>query len=196
VSGLGTLISGAYVAIDIGKSAKSKREFVALEVPPIVTEDVVGRFFTLKTPDLGSLNTGTPIYFRRLQVGEVASYVLDPDGRALSVKVFVRAPYDQYVTPNTRFWQASGVDVSLSADGLHVQTQSVLSVLIGGIASRHRQPAPSFQRRGRHRFHLVRRPARGLQAGRPRPQTSSSCSTNRSAASCPARRSTSGYSDR
>jgi len=134
VSGLGTLISGAYVAIDIGKAAQSKREFTALEAPPIVAGDVAGRFFTLKTPDLGSLDTGTPLYFRRMQVGQVASFALDPDGHALTVKVFVRAPYDQYVTSDTRFWHASGVDVSLSADGLRVQTQSALSVLIGGIA--------------------------------------------------------------
>ena len=88
----------------------------------------------LKTPDLGSLDTGTPIFFRRLQVGQVASYELDKDGQFFTVKVFVHAPYDQYVTPNTRFWQASGIDVSLSASGLSVQTQSVLSILIGGIA--------------------------------------------------------------
>ena len=93
-----------------------------------------GRFFVLKTSDLGSLDTGTPIFFRRLQVGQVASYALDKDGKFFTVKVFVRAPYDQYVTANTRFWQASGIDVSLSASGLSVQTQSLLSILIGGIA--------------------------------------------------------------
>ena len=88
----------------------------------------------MKTPDLGSLDTGTPIYFRRLQVGQVSSYALDQDGKNLTVKVFVQAPYDQYVNPNTRFWHASGIDISLSASGLSVQTQSVLSILIGGIA--------------------------------------------------------------
>ncbi len=134
VTGLGTLISGAYIGMEIGESQKSRRDFVALETPPIVTGDMPGRFFTLKTPDLGSLDAGTPIFFRRLQVGEVASYALDQDGKALSLKVFVNAPYDQYVTPNTRFWHASGIDVSLSAGGLTVQTQSLLSILIGGIA--------------------------------------------------------------
>ncbi len=63
-----------------------------------MTGDVPGRFFMLKTPDLGSLDTGTPLFFRRLQVGEVASYELDKDGQSLNVKVFVQAPYDQYVT--------------------------------------------------------------------------------------------------
>jgi paraquat-inducible protein B len=100
----------------------------------VITGETPGRFFILKTKDLGSLDTGTPIYFRRLQVGQVASYALDKDGKDLTVKVFVQAPYDQYVNPDTRFWHASGIDVSLSASGLTVQTQSVLSILIGGIA--------------------------------------------------------------
>jgi paraquat-inducible protein B len=134
VSGLGTLLSGAYIGMEIGSSHVKKRDFVALDTPPIVTSEAPGRFFMLKTPDLGSLETGTPIFFRRLQVGQVVSYGLDKDGESLSVKVFVNAPYDQYVNPDTRFWHASGVDVSLSASGLNVQTQSVLSILIGGIA--------------------------------------------------------------
>jgi paraquat-inducible protein B len=134
ISGLGTLISGAYIGVEIGSSIQDRRDFVALETPPVITGDIPGRFFTLNTSDLGSLDTGTPIYFRRLQVGQVASYALDKDGKDLTVKVFVQAPYDQYVNPNTRFWHASGIDVSLSASGLTVETQSVLSILIGGIA--------------------------------------------------------------
>jgi paraquat-inducible protein B len=133
VTGLGTLISGAYIGMEIGSSKEDRREFVALETPPVITGEV-GRFFILKTPDLGSLDTGTPIYFRRLQVGQVSSYSLDQDGKNLTVRVFVQAPYDQYVNPNTRFWHASGIDLSLSASGLTVQTQSMLSILIGGIA--------------------------------------------------------------
>ncbi len=142
VSGLGTLISGAYIGMEIGHAREEKDRFVALETPPVVTGETPGRFFILKTPDLGSLDTGTPIYFRRLQVGQVASYELDKDGKAMTVKVFVRAPYDQYVNPNTRFWHASGIDLSLTASGLIVQTQSVLSILIGGIAF---ETAPSDQ---------------------------------------------------
>jgi paraquat-inducible protein B len=134
VSGLGTLISGAYIGMEIGTSHDHKREFVALETPPVVSSETPGRFFMLETDTLGSLDTGTPIYFRRLKVGEVVSYALDKDGKALNVRIFVNAPYDQFVAPNTRFWHASGIDVSLSASGVVVQTQSVLSILIGGIA--------------------------------------------------------------
>jgi paraquat-inducible protein B len=134
ITGLGTLLSGAYIGLEIGQSKEQKRDFVALETQPVVTGEVPGRLFVLKTAELGSLDYGTPVFFRRLQVGEVASYGLDADGKALTVKVFVRAPYDQYVNSETRFWQASGIDVSLTASGLKVQTQSLLSILIGGIA--------------------------------------------------------------
>lgn len=134
VSGLGTLISGAFIGMEIGTSRAEQRRFVALETPPVVSIDIPGRFFVLQTSDLGSLDNGTPVFFRRLQVGEVASYKLDKDGRFFIVRIFVKKPYDSYVTANTRFWQASGIEVSLSASGLNVQTQSLLSILIGGIA--------------------------------------------------------------
>ncbi len=134
VTGLGTLISGAYIGMEIGKSKENKYDFVALDTPPVVSGEQSGRFFVLKTTDLGSLDTGTPVFFRRLQVGEVVSYKLDATGQFFILRIFVQSPYDRYVTPLTRFWQASGIDVSLSASGLSVQTQSLLSILIGGIA--------------------------------------------------------------
>jgi len=134
ISGLGTLISGAYVRMDIGQARDEQRAFVGLETPPIVMRDVPGRSFVLKTSDLGSLDSGTPVFYRRLQVGEVVGYELDPDGSGLTVKAFVQAPYDRYVTSATRFWHASGLDVSMSATGFSVQTQSLMSILIGGIA--------------------------------------------------------------
>ena len=134
VTGLGTLLSGSYVTIDPGKSTTRRREFTGLELAPIVTSDEPGRQFILKADDLGSLAVGVPIYFRRLQVGEVIAVELDKDGKGVTCKIFVRAPYDQYVTANTRFWNASGVDVSLDATGIRVQTQSLVSILVGGIA--------------------------------------------------------------
>ena len=103
VTGLGTLISGAYIGVEIGSSKEPRREFVALDTPPIITGNVPGRFFVLKTPDLGSLDTGTPMFFRRLQVGQVSSYALDKDGQSFTLKVFVRAPYDQLRHPKYTF---------------------------------------------------------------------------------------------
>ena len=133
ITGLGTLISGNYIGVQMGESKESERHFVALESPPL-TGDVPGKIFMLKTPELGSLGVGTPIYYRELQAGQVVSYELDTNGGFLNVAIFVESPYDHFVTQDTRFWQASGIDVSLTANGLHVQTESVMSILAGGIA--------------------------------------------------------------
>ena len=133
ITGLGTLLSGNYIGVQLGQSKESERHYTALESPPL-TGDVPGRTFMLKTTKLGSLGEGTPIYFRQIQAGQVVSYELDKDGNNLNVKIFVQSPYDQFVTPDTRFWQASGVNLSLSAAGLKVQTESVMSILAGGIA--------------------------------------------------------------
>jgi len=134
ISGLGTLMSGNYIGIEVGKSTKAHYEFIGLEVPPPISIEEPGRRFILEADNLGSVGIGSPLYYRRLNVGQVIGYDLAENGRSVTIKVFVKAPYDKYVTADTRFWQASGVDVSLGADGLSVRTQSALSVLIGGIA--------------------------------------------------------------
>ncbi len=134
ITGLGTLISGDYIGVELGQSKESERNFIALDNPPMVAGGTLGRFFMLKTPELGSISEGAPIYFRHLPAGQVVSYELNKDGEGLNVKVFVQAPYDQYVTPNTRFWHASGIDMSLSSAGLRLQTESLMSILAGGIA--------------------------------------------------------------
>jgi paraquat-inducible protein B len=169
VSGLGTLISGSYLGMEIGSSGKKQRDFIALQAPPVVTGDVPGTFFVLKASELGSLDYGTPIYFRRLQVGEVVSYALDADGQTLTIRVFVRAPYDKYVQPDTRFFQASGIDVSLSASGLTVQTQSVLSILVGGIA--FETPTPGQPAAAESVYRLFDDRTRAFQPAARDPQT-------------------------
>lgn len=134
VSGLGTLLSGSYVGMDIGKSSKTARNFTGLKTPPVISSDVPGRQFVLHSSNIGSLDNGSPLFYRRLQVGQIENYVLDQDGKGVTLKVFVNEPYDKYVTANTRFWHASGVDVTLDASGVTVQTQSVVAILIGGLA--------------------------------------------------------------
>jgi paraquat-inducible protein B len=134
VSGLGTFLSGAYIGADYGKSTERRTEFVGLEVPPILTTGLPGREFALRADDLGSIGYATPVYYRRLQVREVTAYELDEGGGGVSIRIFVHAPYDGFVTTETRFWQASGIDVSLDASGIRVQTESLASILLGGVA--------------------------------------------------------------
>jgi paraquat-inducible protein B len=100
----------------------------------VVTSDVVGSLFTLRTTEPRPIEVGSPVYYHAIKVGQVASYELDEDGRFTTTTIFVEAPHDKRIHRNTQFWIASGVDMSLSADGIQVDTVSLTSLLIGGIA--------------------------------------------------------------
>jgi paraquat-inducible protein B len=136
ISGLGTLFSGAYIGVDAGNSTEEQTHFVGLETPPVIVGDRPGTQYLLRSETLGSLDIGSPLYYRQVQVGQVVAYGLDPDGRSTVIRVFVNAPYDRFVTARTRFWKASGVDARFDASGFQVDTESLVSILIGGIAFR------------------------------------------------------------
>jgi len=162
VQGLGTLLSGAYIGMDVGKSKQATRIFTGLEDQPIVTADVPGRHFVLKSPVLGSFSLGSPVYFRKIAVGEVESYELDKDGKGVTIRIFVRAPHDQYVNTATRFWEASGVDVKLDASGVSVETESLAAIVIGGIAFQTRGDATAEPAAEDAEFRLFRNRAAAL----------------------------------
>ena len=134
VSGLGTFFSGAYIGVDAGVSQVTRRNFVGLEVPPYVLRGEPGRRFVLHAKDLGSLDVGSPIYYRRARVGRVVGYALDPQADELQIQIFIEAPYESLVTQRARFWNASGLDVTLNASGLTLNAQTLASVITGGIA--------------------------------------------------------------
>jgi paraquat-inducible protein B len=134
VSGLGTLFSGSYIAVDPVREGEPTREFAGLETPPIVTTDQPGKHFVLHSHKAGSVDVGTPVYFKKIRVGEVVASELDASGEFVSIRVFVHAPHDQRVNSGSRFWNASGVNVSFGAAGVEVNVESVASLLIGGIA--------------------------------------------------------------
>lgn len=134
VSGLGTLLSGAYIGVDAGKSKVMVSEFTGLENPPPLKYDEAGSQYRLRARDLGSLDIGSPVLYRRVTVGRVTGYSLDDTGEYVMVDVFVNSPYDQFVGQNSRFWEASGVDAQLGTNGVTVKTQSLMTVVLGGIA--------------------------------------------------------------
>ena len=134
VSGLDTLMGGSHIGVDVGVSKDPQLDFTGLERPPIVTMDLPGRQYALHAADIGSLDIGSPLYYRRMLVGEVIAYELDNDGKGVTLKVFVREPYDRYVKGNTLFWHASGIDFTFDANGVKINTESMASVLLGGIS--------------------------------------------------------------
>ncbi len=134
VSGIGTLFSGSYIEFDRGKSSVPRRDFEGVEVAPIVSGDVQGRQFVIQGKDMGSHDPGTPLFFRRIPVGKVATSELNQDGSGVTLKIFVESPYDKFVNPNTRFWDVGGIDITADAAGVKVNTESLMSILLGGIA--------------------------------------------------------------
>ncbi len=134
VSGIGTLFSGSYIEMDRGKSSTRREHFEGLEIQPAVTGDMPGRQFVLHGKDLGSHDVGTPVMFRRIQVGKVAVNELNPDGSGITLKVFVESPYDKFVNANTRFWDVSGIDITADASGVKVNTEGLMAILLGGVA--------------------------------------------------------------
>jgi len=134
VSGLGTLFSGSYIGIDPGREGNPRSNFTGLEETPIVTADVPGSYFVLKAEGLGSLDVGTPVYYRQIKVGQVVGYGFDDSGKAVDIKIFVNAPHDKQINTNTRFWNASGINLNMDATGIKLATESLASIVTGGIA--------------------------------------------------------------
>jgi paraquat-inducible protein B len=135
VSGLETLLSGSYIGMLPGEAGgKAQHEFVGHEDPPILLANVPGHTFLLKAKKLGSISLGSPVFFRDLNVGEVLGWDIADMAEYVTIRAFVRAPYDSYVHDETRFWNASGVSVKLAGAGVEVQMESLKALLLGGIA--------------------------------------------------------------
>ncbi|MQX36333.1 intermembrane transport protein PqiB [Roseospira navarrensis] len=172
ITGVGTLLSGSYIAVDPGPSDTPETAFVGEEEPPVVASDAPGTRFVLNADALGSLDIGSPVYFRGIQVGQVERFSLDPDRNRISLGVFVKSPYDRLVTGETRFWHASGVDLRMDASGVTLRTQSIATILLGGVAfetptfASHAEPAADG-----HAFALASDRTAALKAPDSDPQT-------------------------
>jgi paraquat-inducible protein B len=134
VTGLGTLVSGAYIAMEPSQEGEPAKQFTGLEKPPAVTADVEGTSYRLRAKKLGSVSIGAPVYFRQFDVGEITDYSLSGNHSHVDIGFFVRAPHDQYIREGTRFWNAGGVNLKLTASGMELEMESVVSLLSGGIA--------------------------------------------------------------
>jgi paraquat-inducible protein B len=132
ITGLNTLLSGAYIEMAPG-SGDSEDHFVGLEAPPLITPDAKGKLFTLLTKDLGTLEQGSSVIYHGVRVGEILGYRLSPDGPPVAVQIFINDPYAGLVHKGTRFWNASGVEVSVGAQGLKIAARSLKTIFLGGV---------------------------------------------------------------
>jgi len=135
VSGLSTLVSGSYIGMLPGQATSAaQRDYVGREDPPVLSSNVPGRTFLLKAARLGSVSLGSPVFFRDISVGEVLGWDLGDMAQNATIHAFVRAPFDKYVSEQTRFWDASGLSVKLGGNGVEVQLESLRALVLGGIA--------------------------------------------------------------
>ncbi len=134
VSGLGTLLSGAYIQLSPGNGGPGREHFVGLDAPPLTPANTPGLKVTLISTDQSHLKAGEPVLYRGFTVGRVEKTEFDTQKRQVLSSVFINAPYDDLVTENTRFWNASGISVKMGANGVKINSESVESLLIGGVS--------------------------------------------------------------
>jgi len=133
ISNLGTLISGVFIIMDPGEPGKFEDTFRGLDQSPILQSDEAGTSYVLQAETLGSLDVGSPVYYRQIKVGEVTGYKLSDNQKHVDINLFVRAPHDQMVQNRSRFWDVSGFGVSVGAEGVKAQMASLTSLLSGGV---------------------------------------------------------------
>ena len=134
ISGLDTLVSGNYIAFQPDDTGIKRKKFVALSSPPPLGEQEEGLSLTLRAKELASIQNGSPVYYRRLKIGEVSSYSLSADDQYVDVDIFIKPQFAHLVRRNTRFWNAGGIELSGSLTGLKVRTQSMVSIVQGGVS--------------------------------------------------------------
>lgn len=132
-SGLETLVSGNYIEMDPGAGRAAQRHFTGLEQPPVVRSDEPGTSYTVTTDKIGSISSGSPVFYHGIAVGEVIGYTFEAE-KSIPVRLFVKKPYDALVHDGTQFWNASGISVGVGPGGVKVELESLEAVLAGGIA--------------------------------------------------------------
>ncbi|WP_137820593.1 PqiB family protein [Pseudomonas sp. 2FG] len=144
VTGLETLVSGNYIAASPGDGEPTRKYTALTEAPPL-SDSLPGLHLTLKADRLGSLNRDSPVFYKQIQVGRVKSYLLAADQSTVEIKVFIEPLYAPLVRKHTRFWNASGITVNADLSGFKLRSESLASVVAGGIAfatPEHRKDSP------------------------------------------------------
>ncbi len=133
VSGLGTLLSGAYIEISPGDSEQMERTFQGLETIPVTPSGTPGLHITLESSGYRALESGDPILFHGFDVGRIEYVHFNTQERVVYYNAFIESPYDRLITTNTRFWEINGAEVNLSADGIRIQTGTLETLITGGV---------------------------------------------------------------
>lgn len=142
ISGLSTLLSGAYIEVDWDNEPGERRsEFVGETVAPLTTRGLPGMRVTLDAEEAGYIYVGSPVFLRQMEVGRVERRRLANDGSQVLFDLFIAAPYHKHVYAETRFFGVSGVEASFGATGASVRVESIAALFTGGIAFENSEAA-------------------------------------------------------
>ncbi|WP_034944842.1 PqiB family protein [Erwinia oleae] len=144
VSGLDALVGGNYIGMMPGKG-KPRENFVALDTQPKYRVNTGELLVHLHATDLGSLNTGSVVYFRKIPVGRVYDYSINPGNKNVTIDVLIERRFTNLVKKDSRFWNVSGVKADVGLSGAKVQLESLAALVNGAIA--FDSPAQSAQAR-------------------------------------------------
>lgn len=133
VSGLETLLSGAYIQLQPGHEKEKREEFTVLDVPPVAPPDAKGLRVVLSNQEAGKLSVGDPVIYKGFTVGRVESTSFDVNTQKALYQLFIFEPYDSLVRTRSHFWLSSGVDLQLNAEGFNLRFGSLESLLTGGV---------------------------------------------------------------
>ncbi len=139
VSGLDTLLSGAFIELDPGSpeamvQGRQQRDFTGLDDPPAVRSDEPGTTYFLRAPRVGGITSGSPVLYRDVVVGEVLHWEFGAQGQGFLITIFVRRPFDSFVHDASQFWNSSGVSLDLGAQGVTLRLGSLQALLTGAVA--------------------------------------------------------------
>ncbi len=135
ISGLSTVLSGVYIDADWVPTQDSEvREFEGLSETPLIRPGHKGTRIKIRSKNGTSLTPGAPVFFRGMEVGQLDTPRLSETGDSTDVEAFINAPFDKFLTTDSRFWNLAGFSVTLGPAGLDLNVASLGSLLTGGVA--------------------------------------------------------------
>ena len=137
VVGLETILTGSYIGIRAGSSTTEKREFAGLDSIPPVSGSAPGLHIILEAAELGSIQVGTGVFFKNIEIGSVQSYHLEG---AVDIAVFIKPEFAHLVHKQSRFCNASGISLSGKLTDIKLHVESLASLLRGGIHMQTPEP--------------------------------------------------------
>lgn len=132
VQGLDTILSGSYIGLRAGISMIPRREFAGLPSVPPVSPETPGLHIQLRADNLGSIQVGTGIYYRNIQIGSVQNHQLERD-ESIIIDLFIEPQFANLVRQGSRFCNTSGVQIGGKLPNLKIRIESLASLLRGGI---------------------------------------------------------------